>query len=199
MDLSSLEDAALLERSLQGDGDAFAMLMRRHEDRIFALCLRMTGNRADALDASQETFITAYRKGSAWRGEASFPTWLYRIAMNASYDLVRRRKGWQVLEADPGQHGPEGAASPDAAGAGQSELADDVATRIDLARALGALPAEYREAVVMHDLGGIPYDEIGRVTGVAIGTVKSRISRGRRQLAGLLEQRPRRSPSKPTT
>lgn len=179
-------DEELLEGWLQGREDSFSELVRRHEDRIFALALRMTGNRPDALDATQDTFLIAARRASTWRGEASFGTWLYRIGINATHDLLRKKKGWETLEADP----VEGVAAP-ARGFDES-----VALQVDLARALASLPPLYREAVVMHDLGDLPYDAIARLTGVGIGTVKSRISRGRRRLAELLEQPSSSRPSK---
>lgn len=180
-------DEELLEGWLRGREEAFAELVRRHEDRIFSLALRMTGSRPDALDATQDAFLTAARRASSFRGESSFGTWLFRIAINASHDVMRKRKGWETL-ADPVE-----------AGAGSTPTRgfdEEVAVKVDLARALAALPPTYREAVVMYDLGDLPYDAIARLTGVGIGTVKSRISRGRRRLAELLEHPPPPGPSK---
>ncbi|MBA2273124.1 MAG: sigma-70 family RNA polymerase sigma factor [Actinobacteria bacterium] len=181
-------DEELLDGWLQGREDCFSELVRRHEDRIFALALRMTGNRPDALDATQDTFLTAARRASSWRREASFGTWLYRIGINATHDLLRRKKGWETLEADPAEAAP--AAPP------EQGFDESIALQVDLAHALASLPPAYREAVVMHDLGDLPYDAIARLTGVGIGTVKSRISRGRRRLAELLEQPSTPGPSK---
>lgn len=184
MDPESASDADLLRRAVDGrDERAFAELMARHEDKIFGLALRMMGDRADALDATQETFIAAYRRASSFRGESAFSTWLYRIGINTCKDLLRKRgrAATPVEENDEGDQGPH-----------PRSVEEDAARRVDLTRALADLPNDYREAVVMHDIGGLPYDEIASITGVAIGTVKSRISRGRRRLAELLEQ-PRRS------
>ena len=170
-------DEELLESFLDGDQTSFAELMRRHEDRIFALAFRMTGQRSDALDATQEAFVAAFRQADKFRFDSAFGTWLYRIAINACHDLLRKRKRWTGQEtADTEQI--------DVAG---SHFDESVAARVDLTRALSSLPAEYREAVVMHDVGGVAYDEIARLTEVPVGTVKSRISRGRRQLAQLME------------
>lgn len=171
-------DVRLLQRAAGGEGEAFARLMERHEDRIFALALRMTGNRTDALDATQETFIAAFRQSTKFRGESAFSTWLYRIGMNACKDLLRKRGRLPDPSEDDAL---ERAAAPARSGTEDADL------RIDLSRALAHLSEDYRQAVVMHDLGGIPYEDIAQATGVAIGTVKSRISRGRRQLAELLE------------
>ncbi|MDQ3783455.1 MAG: sigma-70 family RNA polymerase sigma factor [Actinomycetota bacterium] len=181
-------DEELLEGWLRGREDSFTELVRRHEDRIFALALRMTGNRPDALDATQDTFLTAARRASTFRAESSFGTWLYRIGINACHDLLRKKKGWETLEADPAEAAP---ATAPARG-----IDEAIVLQVDLARALASLPPLYREAVVMHDLGDLPYDAIARLTGVGIGTVKSRISRGRRRLAELLEQPSTPDPSK---
>lgn len=152
--------------------------MRRHEDRIFGLALRMTGDRADALDATQDAFISAFRQAAKFRGESSFGTWLYRIAINATRDLLRKKRRLPEPMADPS----------DRADGAERRMEDAVGDRLDLGRALHDVPEEYREAVMLHDLGGIPYEEIARLADVPIGTVKSRISRGRRLLAKALEQ-----------
>ena len=172
-------DDELLARFLDGDQASFTALVVRHEDRIFALALRMTGDRSDALDATQETFISAFRRARMFRGESAFGTWLYSIGVNSCRDILRKRKRLPV----PTEELPE----PAQTGASVEGL---VVGRLDLARALNELTEEYRQAVVMHDVGGIPYEEIALRLGVPVGTVKSRISRGRRLLAGSLEQAP---------
>ena len=172
-------DEQLLQSAAAGDQGAFTALMRRHEDKIFALAMRMTGDRADALDATQDTFISAYKQAGRFRGESQFSTWLYRVGMNACNDLLRKRTRAPRPSSD------EMTDLEPARGPG---VAEGVALRLDLANALAQLPEDYREAVAMHDLGGVPYEEIAQITGVAIGTVKSRISRGRKRLAEILEQ-----------
>jgi RNA polymerase sigma-70 factor (ECF subfamily) len=181
-------DEDLLAAFITGDNDAFSALMRRHEDRIFALAVRMTGNRPDALDATQDAFIAAFRQASSFRGDSAFSTWLYRIAINACRDVLRKRGRQPTPEEDPLTTHPPAVHA--------TGLDDAVALRLDVSAALAQLPDEYREAVAMHDLGAIPYEEIARITGVSVGTVKSRISRGRRRLAGLLEQPPKPRASK---
>lgn len=179
-------DQALLHDFLTGDLDAFDALMRRHEDNIFGLALRMTGNRYDALDATQEAFTSAFRNATKFKGNSAFSTWLYRIGINACTDLLRRRQRQvPVADVDTGR---------------TSGLEDeDVPLRLDLQRALAQLGPDHREAVLMHDVGGYPYEDIAALTGVELGTVKSRISRGRKKLAEILEQRDPRQPSKETT
>ena len=183
-------DHDLLEAFLEGDNDAFSGLMERHEDRIFGLCLKMLHNRSDALEASQEVFITAFRRASSFRGDSAFGTWLYRIGINHCKDVLRKRKDvlyesdqLEIERVDPRQR----------------NIDETAALRLDLSRALAELPDDYREAVVMHDLGAVPYEEIAIVTGVPVGTVKSRISRGRRQLARLLEHKEGMDTSKDQT
>lgn len=183
-------DHDLLHAFLEGDNDAFSGLMERHEDRIFGLCLKMLHNRSDALEASQEIFITAFRRASSFRGDSAFGTWLYRIGINHCKDVLRKRKDvlyesdqLEIERVDPRQRGVD----------------ETAALRLDLSRALAELPDDYREAVVMHDLGAVPYEEIAAITGVPVGTVKSRISRGRRQLARLLEHKEGMDTSKDQT
>ncbi|HVL65394.1 MAG TPA: sigma-70 family RNA polymerase sigma factor [Actinomycetota bacterium] len=186
-DLEHLNDAELVTRFVAGEEPAFAALMRRHEDRVFALALRMTGDRADALDATQDAFIQAFRRAPGFRGDSAFGTWLYRIAINACHDLLRKRGRAPVPEAEL----PERADT--------ARVDDATAARVDIAAALARLQEDYRTAVVLHDLGGVPYEEIAVETGVSIGTVKSRISRGRRRLAALLEQSAGPRPSEDST
>lgn len=171
-------DEDLVRSFLEGNQTSFAELMRRHEDRIFAMAFRMTGDRSDALDATQEAFVSAFRQVHRFRFDSAFGTWLYRIGMNACHDLLRKRKRWGNEED-----------AADATDQRASRFDEQVVARLDVREALASLPQEYREAVVMHDIGGIAYEEIARITDTQIGTVKSRISRGRRRLAELLEQR----------
>ena len=188
MDPEEPGDAELLGRAAAGDGAAFTQLMRRHEDRIFAVTLRITGDRNDALDATQDAFISAFRRADAFRGDAMFSTWLFRIAVNSAKDVLRRKSRAPIPQEEealdisrPSSH---------------RSVDEQVLTRLEVANALAALPDEYREAVTMHDLGGIPYEEIALLVDAPVGTIKSRISRGRKRLAELLEQEGRAGTSK---
>jgi RNA polymerase sigma-70 factor (ECF subfamily) len=177
-ELGPASDEDLLRRFTKGEEAAFSELVRRHEDKIFALAYRITGDRAEALDATQETFISLFRRAGSFRGESAFATWLYRIGINAAYDALRRRRPTLEMHADRDEELRSSSASA---------MEEVAGIRSDIAGALAQLPLEYREAVVMHDLGDIPYEEIATLTKVSLGTVKSRISRGRRRLAELLE------------
>lgn len=180
-------DEELLQRAAAGDQGAFSGLVRRHEDRVYGIAIRMTGDRADALDATQDAFVAVFRQAGTFRGDAAFTTWLHRVAVNATLDLLRKRRRLPEPTEELPERGVPGAAPE-----------DTVNLRLDLARALAELPGDYREAVLLHDLGALPYEEIAKITGAALGTVKSRISRGRRRLAALMEQPAQAETSKDT-
>lgn len=167
-------DLDLVQRYLTGDVEAFDELMRAHEDRIFGLCLRMLQDRDGALDATQDTFLTVFRKADRYKAEAAFSTWLYRVAMNTCYDHLRRRKR-KKTEPLPDSHDPADRASDAALEA--AEL------RPDLHRALNELSDEFRAAVVLVDMEGMSLEQAADTLEVPVGTVKSRVFRARRILA----------------
>jgi len=142
-----LSDPELAARAARGDDDAFAELVRRHERRVFNLALRMLGRPEDARDASQDAFVSCYRNLSKFRGDAAFSTWLHRIAVNACYDVLRRRR--DLLGMD---EAPEPLPAPD--------HGDAVTTSLDVRRALLAVPEEFRTVLVLHDIQDLGYDEI---------------------------------------
>jgi RNA polymerase sigma-70 factor, ECF subfamily len=159
-----------------GDREALDALLRRHHDRIHAVCRRLAGNDADALDATQEAMIAIARGIRRFDGRAAFTTWAYRVATNACLDELRRRK----RRPTPGL--------PDELGTG--EIAATAATGIDVLpdrlavdAALAELPEEFRAPVVLRDLCDLDYAEIADALGIPPGTVRSRIARGRAQLA----------------
>jgi RNA polymerase sigma-70 factor (ECF subfamily) len=173
-------DEELLAAHLRGDRDAFGQLVGRHERRVYGICLRMLGNREDAQDAAQETFVSALRRASSFRQEAAFSTWLYRIAVNASTDQARRRGRARTTPLEPGD---AGMADPVP---GRGDPGDAVATAVTVQAALTRLPEEFRAAVVLCDLLRLPYAEAAAILDVPVGTVKSRVYRGRLALAGEL-------------
>jgi len=170
-------DAALIERYLRGEMAAFDTLMRAHEDRVFAVCLRMLRDREAALDATQETFVTVFRKADRFAGRSAFSTWLYRVAVNTCYDHARKAKRHQA-EALPENNDPPDHAAGDEFGS--------IELRPDLEAALAALPAEFRSAVVLADVEGLGLQTVAEALGVPVGTVKSRVFRGRKLLAEAL-------------
>ena len=163
-----------------GDGAALEALLRRHVDRIHGVCRRMTGNDADADDATQEALIAVVRGIDRFDGRASFATWAYRVATNACLDELRRRRRRPVLA------GSEVADVLSSHQAGSPDAAERVAARIDLDAALSQLVPEQRAAVVLRDLCQLDYAEIAEILGIPPGTVRSRIARGRGRLADLM-------------
>ena len=178
--MTTATDTDLIERARRGDRRAFDDLMSRHEERVFAVCLRLLRHREAALDATQDTFLTVFRKVDQFRGDSSFSTWLYRVAVNTCYDHLRRAK------RHPTDPLPDAQDPPDAAGGSSLEA---IELRGDLARALASLSEEFRAAVVLADVEGLGVAEVAAILGVAEGTVKSRLHRARKQLAAYLGNR----------
>jgi len=177
-------DDQLVRRTLAGDREAFGTLVERHRRRAYNLALRMLGREEDARDATQEAFLTAFRKLSSFRGDAAFSTWLHRVTVNACYDLLRRSARAPLAPSGDDQPQPEpGPPIPD--------HAEATADRVDVRRALLGLPPEHRAVLVLHDVQDLPYEEVARILGVPVGTVKSRLHRARvalgRELRGEAE------------
>jgi RNA polymerase sigma-70 factor, ECF subfamily len=177
-------DEELVRRFVSGQRGAFDVLVARHERRVYNLAYRMLGRRDDALDAAQETFLACYRKVHGFRGGSAFTTWLHRVALNVCYDALRRRS-----REDPARE--EDRIEPPAV----ADPADASATAVDVRRALLEVPKDFRAVLVLHDVQGVPYEEIAAAVGVPVGTVKSRLHRGRVALARALRgERPDPSP-----
>lgn len=165
----------------QGDRAAMDALLRRHHQRIWAVCRRMAGNDADAADATQEALVLIVRRIDTFDGRARFTTWAHRVATNACLDELRRRRRRPVdplPDDDPDRFGAT--ASPDRA------LDASVSDRIDIDTALADLPEEFRLPIVLRDVAGHDYAEIAEILDLPPGTVRSRIARGRRRLADAL-------------
>jgi RNA polymerase sigma-70 factor (ECF subfamily) len=179
-------DLELLARWRSGDGAAFEQLVRRHEKKVFRLLLRMMGNREEAEDVAQETFLSLHRHGLRFRGEARFSTFVYRVASNAALNRRRtlgrnraRLKKLAVRQAG-GDDLPVAPRNPEDAASGA-----DLSARVR--EALDTLKPSLRLPVVLYDMEGLAYREIAEVLGVAEGTVKSRIHRARQALRAELE------------
>lgn len=174
-----MDEPSLIRAAQQGDERALDQLLRAHQDRIHAVCRRLAGNDADALDATQEALIAIVRGLDRFDGRAKFSTWAYRVATNACLDELRRRN----RRPDPGLPDHETADLTPIAAAAPRDPAETVTAAIDVDRGLAELPEEFRAAVVLRDVAGLDYAEIAAVLEIAPGTVRSRIARGRARLA----------------
>lgn len=175
------DDHALVQAAAGGDRAALDTLLRRHYDRIFAVCRRITGNDADAADAAQDALISIVRSIGRFDGRASFSTWAYRIATNASLDELRRRRRRPALVDDRADGHDAAVVDPDA-----GPRVEAVVDRMALDAALAQVPETFRVPLVLRDVADLDYAEIAESLDLPLGTVKSRIARGRAALAGLL-------------
>ena len=169
-------EAAWIRRAQQADTSAFEALYRLHVDRVYGLCLRMTGNVSEAEDCTQDAFIQAWNKLAKFRGDSAFSTWLHRIAVNAVLGRMRKSKREHdriqvVADAQPVQ----------------LETGDSGEMR-DLAAAIDRLPERARHVFVLHGVYGYSHDEAAGMLGIAAGTSKAQMHRARRLLAQQLEE-----------
>ena len=191
-------DAAVIEAARQGDRQAMERLLSANYDRIYAVCRRITGNETDASDAAQEALMSIVRSIGKFDGRSSFSTWVYRIATNASLDELRRRRRRPLLQDHrhhdhdhdhdhPHDEGVLGMASDgDRIRANDATAIDRVADQMVLDAAMRTLPDEFRVPLVLRDVGDLDYAEIAATLDIPLGTVKSRIARGRSALAHVL-------------
>ncbi len=179
---TQLADHELVTAAQGGDRGALDQLLRRHYDRVQAVCRRITGHEADAADAAQDAMIAIVRNLDRFDGRSSFGTWAYRIATNASLDELRRRKRRAVPTSDDDNNNPHAeVADPDS-----GRRIDAIGDHMALGLALRSLSDEYRLPVVLRDVADLDYAEIAEVLDIPAGTVKSRIARGRAALAKAL-------------
>lgn len=180
-------DAQLVQQCLRGEGPAWEELVRRHSRRVFNLCYRFTGNSTEAEDLSQEVFLRLYKTLSSYKPAfGAFPTWLTSVTRNLLVDNYRRtRRDRQTDSIDDAMPQLEekhsSARAPD-------KLAEATELSVQLQRGLARLSPELRESVILRDLQGLEYNEIQVVLQVPAGTVKSRINRGRIELARILTE-----------
>jgi RNA polymerase sigma-70 factor, ECF subfamily len=178
LDHATASDDDLVAAWVTGDRAAFDVLVGRYERRVYGICYRYFGNPTDAEDAAQEAFVALLRRAATFSGASSFSTWMYRVTTNACNDLARNRA-----------RRPQAADTAVADLAGTAELDDVIANHelgLELSRALAQLDAGHRDAVLLHDVVGLPYADVADRLGLPVGTVKSRVHRGHARLAGLL-------------
>ena len=177
----------LERRAKQGDQEAFEQLVLDNQNRIYALALRLCGDREEAADLAQEAFVKAWQGLSSFQGESSFSTWVYRLTTNLCIDHLRKKRRREAVES---------VVSLDATDGGWAEPADwesDPQRLLErsergraLARGLARLPDWQRQALVLRELSGLSYQEIAAALDIDLGTVKSRIARARLALRKVL-------------
>ena len=169
-------EAALVERAQRADSAAFEALYRMHIDKVYGLCLRMTGNAAEAEDCAQDAFIQAWNKLDKFRGDSAFGTWMHRVAVNTVLGRMRKSK----REHDRIQAVSDVMNAPDSIG--------DSSSIRDLEEAINNLPRGARHVFVLHAVYGYSHDETGGMLGIAAGTSKAQLHRAKRLLVQLLDK-----------
>lgn len=186
--LTRQEEREIIDKVISGDTEAFEALVLEHQNKVYSLALRMVGNEEDARDMAQEAFIRAFNSLTGFRGDSKFSVWLYRLTSNICIDFLRsrakRRTVSMTMTDDDGEETgeleiPDDTWSP-------TEQLDRTLTRESVRRGLDSLSAPYREILVLREIEGLSYDEIGEVLGIEAGTVKSRIFRARKKLCDFL-------------
>ena len=187
LDVQASAEAKAIEAAKQGSAEAFEILYHAHKRRIYSLCLRMTGNTAEAEDLTQEAFLQLFRKIGTFRGESAFSTWMHRLAVNLV--LMRfRKKGLVTFSLDePADPDFEGSRTRDF---GSEDLAlTGSVDRIVLENAIQALPPGYRMIFSLHDVEGYEHQEIAGMMGCSVGNSKSQLHKARMKLRELLQKK----------
>lgn len=178
-------EAQQIARAQRGDEQAFSALFEAHKRRVYSLCLRMTGNTAEAEDLAQEAFLQLFRKISTFRGDSAFSTWLHRLVVNVVL-MHLRKKGLQQVSLDDVDNSQEEPVKRDY-GDDDRRLMGSV-DRISLNRAIAELPPGYRAVFVLHDVEGYEHNEIAQIMGCSIGNSKSQLHKARLKLRESLRQ-----------
>lgn len=182
-----MDEQKLISRVVKGDASAFNELLGMHEKKMYAVCLRICTNPEDAQDCLQEAMLRIYRSISSFKGQSSFSTWVYRIAMNTCLDELRKKKNKQTTSLD-GLLDMGWSPSDDYDTPEHHTIAAQKRSAIQ--NAISDLPEDMRSAIVLRDIEGFSYEEISGMLGINVGTIKSRISRGREKLREKIRLRP---------
>ena len=178
-----MSDSQLIARAQKGDEEAFTALFEAHKRRVYSLCLRMTGNTAEAEDLAQEAFLQLFRKISTFRGESAFSTWLHRLTVNVVL-MHLRKKGLQQISLDEPDISQDEPVKRDY-GDDDRRLTGSI-DRIGLQNAIAELPPGYRTVFVLHDVEGYEHNEIAEIMNCSVGNSKSQLHKARMKLRELL-------------
>jgi RNA polymerase sigma-70 factor (ECF subfamily) len=180
-------EAEIVRRVREGDQTVFEHLYRAHSKRVFAVCLRIVGDPAEAEDLTQEVFLLLFRKIHTFRGDSAFSTWLHRLTVNLVLMNLRKRPAPVIpIEATPGSD--EGSASQGVEVGGLDLSLEGSLDRINLARCIAQLPAGFRTMFVLHDIQGYEHHEIAKILGRSVGDSKSQLHKARKRLRELLHE-----------
>ena len=181
------QEYLIVQRVLEGDTNAFEELVLEYEKKVYNVALRMLNNSEDAADMTQEAFIKAYNSLSGFRGDSKFSVWLTRIVSNLCLDFMRSRNRRPTVSLSMEDEDGEDV-QLDIADTSQSpeQLLERSLTRESVRRGLQSLPEDYREILLLREIQGLSYDEIAAALDIEVGTVKSRIFRGRKKLCDYL-------------
>lgn len=177
-------NSGLIKKARRGDGRAFSMLIENHERFVFNVVYRITGNAEDARDVSQEAFIKAFKNFESYDESSAFSTWLYRIAVNTAIDYIRKRKKENSISF-------EDYIVDEKNQKGDSGIEEKVISKEgvkNIISAVNMLDDEFKTVIVLRDMEGMDYKEISDITGLPLGTVKSRLSRGRGKFRQMIEK-----------
>ena len=188
VDFSAAPERELIAKAARGNRDAFGELIRRYEKKVFALSNRLCGNPDDAADAAQDAFLSAWRNLPNFRGDAQFSTWLYRLTSNACMDILRRQQR-RNAHAGPSLDDEENPVELSDPAPAPQDIAERRELRQELQEALRTLSPEHRQVLILREIHQLSYEEIGQITGLDSGTVKSRIHRARENLRKILLSR----------
>lgn len=182
-----MNEEKLISRAAKGDASAFNELLGLHEKKMYAVCIRMCANQEDAQDCLQEAMLRIYRSISGFKGQSSFSTWLYRVTMNTCLDELRKKKNKQTTSLD-GLLDTGWSPSDDYDTPEHHAIEDE--RKKAIRGAIAELPEDMRSVIVLRDIEGFSYDEIAVMLGINVGTIKSRISRGREKLREKIRKKP---------
>ena len=179
------QEAAIVRKVLGGDANAFETLVLEYEKNVYNIALRMTGNSEDAADMTQEAFIKAYNSLQSFRGDSKFSVWLYRIVSNVCLDFLRSKYRRPTVSLSVEDDDGEECEIPDLRNLPEDSLESSL-VRDAVRRGLDTLSPDQRRILILRELGGLSYEEIGARLGLEAGTVKSRIFRARKRLCAFL-------------